>query len=64
MNYPHHRSLTLAALVSLPLCVLLSLTQYVFSQCTTADFQAEQWAPNQTIYYNFGNITAASKDNR
>src|ERR1044072_6835883 len=57
MKYPRHRSLTLAGLVSLLVCVLLSVTQFVFSQCTTINFQPDQWAPNQTIYYNFSNIT-------
>jgi hypothetical protein len=57
MKYPRHRFLTLAGLVSLLVCVLLSVTQFVFSQCTTINFQADQWAPNQTVYYNFSNIT-------
>lgn len=61
MNYPRHRSLILAALVSLLFCVLLSLTHHVFSQCTTIDFQAQQWAQGITVYFNFGNITDSNQ---
>jgi hypothetical protein len=32
-------------------------TEIVLSQCPTIDFQAQQWAPGTTVYYNFGNIT-------
>ena len=61
MSYPRHRSLILAVLVSLLFGVLLSLTQYVFSQCSTIDFHAQQWTQGTTVYYNLGNITDSNQ---
>ena len=45
------------ALITAGLVVTSSITQVVLSQCTTINFQAEQWALGTTVYYNFGNIT-------
>lgn len=57
MNKSRCRSLTFSALVRLFICGLLCPIQYVFSQCPTISVPVEQWAPNTTVYYNFGNIT-------
>jgi hypothetical protein len=37
--------------------VASGITQIVLSQCTTINFQAEQWGQGKTVYYNLGNIT-------
>jgi hypothetical protein len=42
------------------MCALLTswtMIQAVLGQCTTVNFQAEQWPLGTTVYYNFGNIT-------
>ena len=49
--------LTPGVMVTAFLLISWGITREVFSQCATVNFQAEQWAPNTTVYYNFGNIT-------
>jgi hypothetical protein len=55
MNKPRFGSNVLRA--SIVLLVIWYAAGLAFSQCPTIDFQAEQWAPGTTVYYNFGNIT-------
>lgn len=53
----HQVLATCAKALAATLVVSWSITQVVLSQCTTINFRADQWLPDTTVYYNFGNIT-------